>query len=125
LFARIKAVLRRVATTAPAEGLPSFTSGDLAMNFDSHEVSVGGQVVSLTPTEYNLLYLLVRNAGRVLPFETLLARIWGDAYRGESDYLKTYISRLRHKLGDSSQHPRFIRTERGSGYRFVRPPNAA
>jgi two-component system KDP operon response regulator KdpE len=120
LFARIKAVLRRVEAVTPASAVPSFVSNDLAINFDSHEVTVGGQPVALTPTEYSLLYLLVRNAGRVLPVGTLLARVWGDDYRGETDYLKTYISRLRHKLGDNSEHPRYILTERGTGYRFVR-----
>ncbi len=120
LFARIKAVMRRASAVAPASGLPSFVSGDLSVNYDSHEVTVGGQPVALTPTEYNLLYLLVRNAGRVLPVETLLARVWGDEYRDQTDYLKTYISRLRHKLGDPSEHPHFILTERGTGYRFAR-----
>ena len=127
LFARIKAVLRRVEAVTPASAIPSFVSGDLAINFDSHEVTVGGQLVALTPTEYSLLYLLVRNAGRVLPVATLLTRIWGDDYGGETDYLKTYISRLRHKLGDNSDHPRYILTERGTGYGFVRgtTPSAA
>jgi two-component system KDP operon response regulator KdpE len=126
LFARIKAVLRRIEGTAPANALPSFVSGDLAINFDSRDVTVAGQAVKLTPTEYNLLYLLVRNAGRVLTFDTLLNKIWGDEYRNETDYLKTYISRLRRKLGDDPEHPRYVMTERGAGYRFVRPlPPAA
>ncbi len=121
LFARIKAVLRRAEGLVPASALPSFVSGALAVNFDSCEVLVGGEPVKLTPTEYNLLYLLVRNAGRVLPCETLLTRVWGDEYRGETDYLKTYISRLRRKLGDHFDQPRYIITERGAGYRFARP----
>ncbi len=121
LFARIKAVLRRTEGMTPASALPSFVSGALAVNFDSREVTVEGAPIKLTPTEYNLLYLLVRNAGRVLPFETLLARVWGDEYRSEIDYLKTYISRLRRKLGDTSEQPRYIQTERGVGYRFTRP----
>jgi two-component system KDP operon response regulator KdpE len=120
LFARIKAVLRRADSVAPVSALPSFVSGDLAVNFDSREVTVDGKPVKLTPTEYNLLYLLVRNAGRVLPFETLLTKVWGDEYRGETDYLKTYVSRLRRKLGDNPDHPRYIITERGAGYRFAR-----
>jgi DNA-binding response OmpR family regulator len=120
LFARIKAVLRRVEGIAPASALPSFVSGNLTVNFDSREVTVGGEPVKLTPTEYNLLYLLVRNAGRVLTFDTLLARVWGDEYRSETDYLKTYVSRLRRKLGDDPEHPRYIITERGTGYRFAR-----
>jgi DNA-binding response OmpR family regulator len=122
LFARIKAVLRRSELPAPISAAPSFVSGDVAVNFDSHEVTHRGQPVKLTPTEYKLLYQLVRNAGRVLPFETLLSKVWGDEYRGDMDYLKTYISRLRKKLGDDSEHPRYILTERSVGYRFARLP---
>lgn len=125
LFARIKAVLRRTDMPAPISAAPSFVSGDVAVNFDSHEVTVKGQPVKLTPTEYKLLYQMVRNAGRVLPFETLLSKIWGDEYRGDMDYLKTYISRLRKKLGDESEHPRYILTERSVGYRFARLPAAS
>lgn len=127
LFARIKAVMRRSEGMAPVSARPSFVSGILAINFDSREVTLNGQEVKLTPTEYNLLYLLVRNAGRVLTFDTLLAKVWGDEYRSETDYLKTYISRLRRKLGDDPDHPRYILTERGTGYRFARTstPSAA
>jgi len=122
LFARIKAVLRRSELPAPVSAAPSFVSGDITINFDSHEVKVNGETVKLTPTEYKLLYQLVRNAGRVLPFDMLLSRVWGDEYRGDTDYLKTYISRLRKKLGDSSEDPRYLLTERSVGYRFVRVP---
>ena len=58
---------------------------------------------------------------RVLPVETLLSKVWGADYQGETDYLKTYVSRLRRKLGDDSDQPRYILTERGVGYRFMRP----
>ncbi len=125
LFARIKAVLRRTEMTAPASATPSFQAGDLTINYDSREVTVAGLPVKLTPTEYNLLYLMARNAGRVLTFEMLLAKVWGDEYRSETDYLKTYISRLRRKLGDDSEHPHYIITERGAGYRFARPTKVA
>src|SRR5438874_2222771 len=120
LFARIKAVLRRSELPAPISAAPSFVSGNVTINFDSREVTVNGEVVKLTPTEYKLLYQLVRNAGRVLPFDMLLSRVWGDEYRSDTDYLKTYISRLRKKLGDDSEHPRYILTERSVGYRFSR-----
>src|SRR5688572_11208773 len=80
LFARIKAVLRRAELPGPVSAVPSFVSGDVTINFDSHEVKVKGEAVKLTPIEYKLLYQLVRNAGRVLPFETLLSKIWGDEY---------------------------------------------
>jgi DNA-binding response OmpR family regulator len=122
LFARIKAVLRRAELPAPISAAPQFVSGEVAVNFDSREVTVDGNVVKLTPTEYKLLYQLVRNAGRVLPFDTLLSRVWGDEYRGDMDYLKTYVSRLRRKLGDDSENPHYIITERSIGYRFARLP---
>jgi two-component system KDP operon response regulator KdpE len=120
LFARIKAILRRSELPAPVSSAPSFVSGEVALNFDSRELSVKGQPVKLTPTEYKLLYQLVRNAGRVLPFDMLLSKVWGDEYRGDMDYLKTYISRLRKKLGDDSENPHYILTERSVGYRFAR-----
>jgi two-component system KDP operon response regulator KdpE len=121
LFARIKAVLRRAELPAPVSAAPSFVAGDLAVNFESREVTVNGEPVRLTPTEYKLLYQLVRNAGRVLPFDMLLSKVWGEEYRGDLDYLKTYISRLRRKLGDDAENSRYILTERQVGYRFVRP----
>lgn len=120
LFARIKAVLRRAELPAPVSAVPSFVSGDLTIHFDSREVTVQGTPVKLTPTEYKLLYQLVRNAGRVLPFDMLLSKVWGDEYHGEMDYLKTYISRLRKKLSDDPENPRYIITERSIGYRFAR-----
>jgi DNA-binding response OmpR family regulator len=122
LFARIKAVLRRADLPAPVNAAPSFVSGELAVHFDSREVTVNGDPVKLTPTEYKLLYQLVRNAGRVLPFDTLLSKVWGDEYRGDMDYLKTYISRLRKKISDDPEHPRYIITERSIGYRLARLP---
>jgi two-component system, OmpR family, KDP operon response regulator KdpE len=121
LFARIKAVLRRAEMPPPISAAPSFTIGDLAINFESRTISLKGKSVKLTPTEYNLLYHLVRNAGRVMSHETLLAKVWGDEYRNDVDYLKVYVSRLRNKLEDEPDKPRFILTERGLGYRFARP----
>ena len=123
LLARIKAVLRRVELPPPVRAMPSFVAGDLAINFDSHEVTKGGAPVPLTALEYKLLYHLVRNAGHVLPRQAILARVWGDEYRDQSDYLKVYISRLRSKLEDDPDHPRYIITERGLGYRFNRSPS--
>ena len=77
--------------------------------------------VDLTPTEYKLLYHLVRNAGYVLTHGTLLAKVWGREYVDEVDYLRVYVRRLRDKLGDDPERPRYIRTERGLGYRFLAP----
>ncbi|HEV7214494.1 MAG TPA: response regulator transcription factor [Chloroflexota bacterium] len=124
LLARIKAVLRRAELPPPVRALPDFTAGDLAIHFQNQEVTVHGERVNLTPIEFKLLYHLVRNAGRVLPQQTLLDRVWGEDYDATSDYLKVYISRLRAKLErDSDIH--YIETVRGLGYRFVRPKDSA
>jgi two-component system KDP operon response regulator KdpE len=119
LLARVKAVLRRLDMPAPATRVPSFRSSELEMDFARQEVRLAGQLVELTPTEYKLLYHLVRNAGYVLTHGTLLAKVWGREYVDEVDYLRVYVRRLREKLGDDPEHPRFIRTERGLGYRFL------
>ncbi len=120
LLARIKAVLRRAELPPPVRALPDFTAGELAIHFQNQEVTLGGRRVNLTPLEFKLLYHLVRNAGRVLPQRTLLARVWGENYDATPDYLKVYISRLRSKLerADGSQ---YIETVRSLGYRFVTP----
>jgi DNA-binding response OmpR family regulator len=120
LLARIKAILRRADLPPPVRAVPSFVSGNLAVNFDSREVTKGGRPIPLTALEYRLLYQLVRNAGHVMPREALLARVWGEEYRDQADYLKVYVSRLRAKLEDDPDRPRYILTERGLGYRFSR-----
>ncbi len=125
LLARIKAVLRRADLPPPLRATPSFVAGDLSVNFESREVSKGGHTIPLTALEYRLLFHLVRNAGRVVPREALLARVWGDEYRGQSDYLKVYINRLRGKLEDDPERPTYILTERGLGYRFTRAGSAS
>jgi two-component system KDP operon response regulator KdpE len=119
LLARVNAVLRRLDLPSPRHRTPSFRSGDLEVDFSAQEARLDGQRLSLTPTEYKLLYYLVRNAGRVLQHGTLLARVWGREYVHEIDYLRVYIRRLRDKLGDQPDRPRYIQTERGVGYRFL------
>jgi two-component system KDP operon response regulator KdpE len=119
LFARIKAVLRRTQFPPVVGDLPPVAPGEIEMKYARSEVVINGKNVELTPTEYKLLYHLVSSAGRVLTSETLLARVWGEEHRREFDYLKTYINRLRKKLGDSAKEPRYILTERLVGYRFA------
>lgn len=119
LLARVKAVLRRLDMPQPVSRAPSFVSGDLSVDFATRQVRLRGDVVPLTPIEYKLLYHLVRNAGRVLPHETLLAKVWGREYLDEIDYLRVYVRRLRRKLEDDPEQPRYILTERGTGYRFT------
>jgi len=117
LLARVRAVLRR-AQSLPLAHVAPFTSGDLHVDFARREVLVGDEPVPLTGTEYRLLYHLVRNAGRVMTHEALLARVWGREYTDEISYLKSYISRLRNKLERDPHHPEYILTEYGVGYWF-------
>ncbi len=120
LLARIKAVLRRAQLPPPVRSAPDFVAGDLAINFQNRQVTLRGEVIRLTPVEYKLLYHLVRNPGRLMPHQTLLDRVWGLDYGATTDQLKVFISRLRAKI-EPKDGPRFIETERGLGYRFVRP----
>ncbi len=117
LLARVRAVLRR-SQTLPLTHERPFISGKLHIDFARREVTVRGQSVALTGTEYRLLYHLVRNAGRVLTHESLLARVWGREYSDEISYLKSYINRLRNKLEQDPHHPEYILTEYGVGYWF-------
>ncbi len=119
-LARVKALLRRT------QGLGfkperTLSIGQLSMNFATHEVFLSDKQVKLTPIEYKLLAELVRNVGRVVDHETLLKRVWGSEYTGEASFVKKYIYRLRAKLETDGSKPEMILTERGTGYRFVRP----
>jgi two-component system KDP operon response regulator KdpE len=124
LMARMKAALRRAELPPPVHALPDFQAGDLAIHFQNQEVTVGGQQVKLTPVEYKLLYHLVRNAGHLLPHQALLDRVWGGDYDASPEYLKVFVSRLRAKLRNCPGIE-YIETERGRGYRFVRPRELA
>ena len=119
LVSRVKAVLRRAETPAPAEKATLRIDDRLSLNFDRREVLVEGRPVKLRPTEYRLLYHLVNNAGWVIPHDQLLAKVWGYEYREETHYLRLYINYLRQKLEQDPAHPQYILTERGVGYRFV------
>ncbi|HEX9043999.1 MAG TPA: response regulator transcription factor [Candidatus Limnocylindrales bacterium] len=121
VMARVRAVLRRHALPAPTSRAPSFRSGELEVDFGRQEARFRGERLELTPTEYKLLYHLVRNAGHVLQHATLLAKVWGREYVDEVDYLRVYVRRLRDKLDDDPEAPTYIRTERGLGYRFIGP----
>lgn len=119
LSSRVKAVLRR--TEMPSEPMhePIEVDDRLKLDFDRREVWVEGELVKLRPTEYRLLYHLVKNAGWVVPHEQLLAKVWGYEYRDETHYLRLYVNYLRQKLEEDPSNPKYILTERGVGYRFV------
>jgi len=118
LLARSRAVLRRYQNQPPAVG-ETFQSGNFQMDYATRRVTVEDKQVRLTPIEYGLLYHLTRNAGRVLPHRTLLAKVWGHEYTSELEYLKVYIRRLRNKLCEEMGATISIESERGVGYRLV------
>lgn len=122
LLARAKALLRRQEMLQPTSQTWSFTCGDLSVDFSSRQVRRRGAIVPLTATEYRLLYLLVRNAGRALPHEMLLSKIWGEKHVDEVNCLRSYVWRLRSKLEDNPKQPKYILSERGFGYRFRYAP---
>jgi DNA-binding response OmpR family regulator len=119
LVSRIKAVLRRTEMPSPVEKAVLKIDDDLSIDFQRREVIVRGERIKLRPTEYRLLYHLVNNAGWVMTHETLLSKVWGYAYRDDTQLLRLYITYLRQKIEPDPSNPKYIFTERGMGYRFV------
>ena len=119
LLARINAVLRRSSWTKPQAHSGRLQRGDIAVDLDRHEVQAHGQVVDLTPTEFDLLVYLMENAGKVLPHQAILQHVWGPEYGQESEYLRVYMGRLRQKIELDPAKPYYLRTERGIGYSFL------
>jgi two-component system KDP operon response regulator KdpE len=119
LAARVQAVLRRAEQPATLPKTRIVVDEELTLDFDRGEVLVRGQPVRLTATEYRLLYHLAANPGRLMPTETLLAKVWGYEYRQEDHYVRLYISYLRQKIEPDPAHPKYILTVPGLGYKFV------
>jgi len=119
LSSRVRAALRRAETPGPVEKATISVDDYLQIDFANRRVLAGGKEVKLRPTEYRLLYHLVNNAGRIVPHDVLLSKVWGYEYRDETHYLRLYITYLRQKLEPDSANPRYIFTERVVGYRFV------
>ncbi len=118
LLARLRVALRHATReTAP----PVFTAGSLVVDLASRRVTVGGREVILTVTEYSLLRLLVRHAGKVLTHRMILREVWGASAESQSHYLRVYVARLRTKLAAGEADADLIRTEPGVGYRLVEP----
>ena len=115
LLARIKVALRRSLQQAPE---PVYRIDELEVDLGRRRVSVGGGEVQLTPTEYDLLRLLVTHAGKVLTHGQILRQIWGTAYVEQPHVLRVNISNLRHKIERDPSRPRYILTEPGVGYRL-------
>lgn len=117
-MARAQAVLRRGQKLSDSTE-KVFSDGELSINLPEREVRLLGEIVKLTPTEYNLLYHLATNAGKPMTHRDLLMKVWGEEYADATDYLKVHIQHLRRKLSDDSSNPHIIGTERGIGYKFI------
>ena len=115
LTARIRAALRKRARPEP------FVLGHLAIHYEQRRVSVAGRPVKLTVTEYELLRILSVNAGRVVPYDSLVRQMWSGPNHGDPDRVRTFVKLLRRKLGDDPSQPAWILNERGVGYRMASP----
>jgi two-component system, OmpR family, KDP operon response regulator KdpE len=117
LLARLRAALRRQLPTAEA---PVVATPDFKVDLAAKQVvSADGEPIRLTPIEWGLLEVLVRNAGRLIAPRQLLQEVWGPAYGDESNYLRVHMAHLRRKLEPDPPRPRYLLTEPGMGYRFV------
>ena len=115
LLARMRAAIRHTIQPTAAS---AFTTGELTIDLERRIVTVGGNEVQLTPTEYDLLRILVMNVGKVLTHHQLLRAVWGVAYDQELHMLRVNVSNLRHKIEADPTRPRYIVTEPGVGYRL-------
>jgi len=119
MVSRIRAVLRRTRSFKEDQVDLIKVDDRLTIDFSRREVWVEGKIVDLRPTEYRLLYHLVKNAGWVNTHEQLLSKVWGFEYQDEPHYVRLYVNYLRKKLEQDPSNPKYILTERGVGYRFV------
>lgn len=120
LLARIRAALRSYDRTRyPTTPDPQIAVGDILLDLDRHLVTVRGAPVHFSPTEFSLLEILMRNAGKLVTHRTLLHNVWGPEYIGETQLLRVYIGHLRTKLELHPDRPQYIITEPGTGYRFT------
>jgi two-component system, OmpR family, KDP operon response regulator KdpE len=118
LLGRVKAVLRRADwSEIPTHG-EKIVRGDIEVDLERHKVNVRGETIPLTPTEYNLLVYLMKNAGKALHHRAILQHVWGNEYGDEAEYLRVYMGKLRQKIESDPLNPQYLHTEHGIGYRF-------
>jgi two-component system, OmpR family, KDP operon response regulator KdpE len=118
LLARVRAALRRGGGSGA--DLPLVETPSFSIDLAAKEARVDGAAVHLTPTEWHVLEVLLRNEGKLVPRTQLLQEVWGPAYETETNYLRVYMAQLRRKLEPDPAHPRHLLTEPGMGYRFAR-----
>lgn len=119
LRARISAALRQAEALAGGASA-IYNDGYLSVDLGRRRVTVEGELVKLSVTEYKLLALLIENAGKVLTFEDILTQIWGEKHRDNTDYVRVYVWHLRKKIEKNPRNPEYVLTEYGIGYRFER-----
>lgn len=118
LLGRIKAVLRRAHWSEPSLPNEVLHHRDLVVELEQHSARCGDRLLDLTPTEFNLLVYLMKNAGKVLTHKSILQNVWGPEYGDEPEYLRVYMGRLRQLIEPDAPTSSYILTERGIGYRF-------
>lgn len=120
-LARLKAALRRswMAETTTKITEKPFIRGSLRIDFQSRELSAGGKLMKLSPTEYDLLYILLANEGLAISKQTLIEKVWGPEYVADTEYVDVYINSLREMLGNEPGHPLMILDEGERGYKLV------
>jgi two-component system KDP operon response regulator KdpE len=114
-MARIQVVMRRALASGTG---PIYKAGDLSVDVTRHQVMLKGQEITLTPTEFDLLSVLIQNAGKVVTHRQMIHQVWGTILEDESRLLRVNISNLRHKIEPNPNHPQYILTELGVGYRL-------
>jgi DNA-binding response OmpR family regulator len=120
LLARMRAALRRAVPPDAGEN-PVVETPDFRVDLEAKRVTTPGGEVRLTPTEWHLVEVLVRHAGKLVSQRQLLQEVWGPSYGRESNYLRVYVAQIRRKLEPDPSHPRYFLTEPGMGYRFLPP----
>ncbi|MCT4352457.1 response regulator [Streptomyces sp. Je 1-79] len=120
LLARLRAAVRRAEPVGGDDGLVTVEAEGFTVDLAAKKVHRDGRDVRLTPTEWHLLEVLVRNSGRLVSQKQLLQEVWGPSYGTETNYLRVYMAQLRRKLEVDPSHPRHFVTEPGMGYRFER-----
>jgi two-component system KDP operon response regulator KdpE len=118
LLARLRAALRRAA---PGEEAAIVETPDFTIDLAAKRVTRGGEEIRLTPTEWHLVEVLVRNAGKLVAQRQLLQEVWGPQYHDETNYLRVFMAQVRRKLEPQPSNPRYFITEPGMGYRFESP----
>jgi two-component system KDP operon response regulator KdpE len=119
LMARLRVALRHGRLVEAPGPQPAYAVGGLFVDLAARRVTVDGEEVHLTPTEYQFLALLVRHAGKVVTHRQILHAVWGPEYGDENHYVRVYMAQLRHKLEADPARPRYLRTEPGVGYRLA------